>query len=80
MKNLGFFVTFDMNLHTQSRSQAKKTSAPAPEKCCRSTGILFIINKSLKIAFLFLRNVKMDFLPQVQASEVAGSEKRKRCF
>jgi hypothetical protein len=33
-----FFVTFYKNLHTRLRSRAKKTSAPAPAKSCRSTG------------------------------------------
>jgi hypothetical protein len=32
------FVTFYKNLHTRSRSRAKKTLAPAPAKSCCSTG------------------------------------------
>jgi hypothetical protein len=38
MKNVGLIVKFYKNLHIPSQSQAKKLPAPAPAKCCRSTG------------------------------------------
>jgi hypothetical protein len=37
-EKLRVFVTFYKNLLTPLRSRAKKTSAPAPAKSCRSTG------------------------------------------
>jgi hypothetical protein len=57
MKNLGFFVTFYMNLHTRSRSQAQKLGlrlhqkvaappAPAPQHWSQDFDPRFSVNQA----------------------------------